>query len=111
MIEVRNLNKSFGKHEVLRQLSLTLEDEKIYGLLGRNGVGKTTLLRLIAGHLLKDSGEIFLDEEVLVENPKNTAQVAYLPENGFGVDIKVKASLTTEENSTVTGMNNFLKKH
>lgn len=90
MIEVKGLGKSFGKQEVLKNLSLTLEDEKIYGLLGRNGVGKTTLLRLIAGHLLVKKGEILLDGEKILENPKCTRQIAYISEQGFGVDLKVK---------------------
>ena len=93
MIEIKGLSKSFGKQEVLQNVSLTLEDEKIYGLLGRNGVGKTTLLRLIAGHLLSKKGEILLDGEKVLENPKCTSQIAYIPEQDFGVDLKVKELL------------------
>ena len=40
-----NVNKSYGKKEVLKNIDFTLEKGKIYGLIGRNGAGKTTLLR------------------------------------------------------------------
>lgn len=49
MIEISNITKSFGKNIVLENISLNFEENKIYGLLGRNGVGKTTLLKIIAG--------------------------------------------------------------
>lgn len=42
MLEIRNLNKSYGKTIVLKDINLKLEENKIYGLLGRNGIGKTT---------------------------------------------------------------------
>ena len=44
MVEIRNLEFSYGSFKVLDNVSLTLADGKIYGLLGENGVGKTTLL-------------------------------------------------------------------
>ena len=46
-IAIRGLCKSYGKNEVLRDIDLTFEEGRIYGLLGRNGVGKSTLLNLI----------------------------------------------------------------
>ena len=47
MIHIKNLAFSYGKNEVLRNISMDLEPGKIYGLLGENGVGKTTLLTLL----------------------------------------------------------------
>ena len=49
MIRINNLAFSYGKNEVLRNISMDLEPGKIYGLLGENGVGKTTLLTLLCG--------------------------------------------------------------
>ena len=49
MIKTQNLAFSYGKKEVLRNISLSLEPGKIYGLLGENGLGKTTLLTLLCG--------------------------------------------------------------
>ena len=50
MIKISGLCKSFGKHEVLKNLNLTLEDNGVYCLMGPSGMGKTTLLRIIKGH-------------------------------------------------------------
>lgn len=55
MIEIKNLSFSYGKQSVLDNISLTLEQGRIYGLLGENGVGKTTLLTLLCG--LKKTGQ------------------------------------------------------
>lgn len=54
MIEIKGLIKSYGRNRVLTEIDLNIEEEKIYGLLGRNGVGKTTLLKLISGQLISD---------------------------------------------------------
>ena len=50
-IETRNLVKKFGDKVALNNLDLTIESNKIIGLLGRNGSGKTTLLQLLAGYI------------------------------------------------------------
>lgn len=70
MLEIINLNKSYGKNKVLTDINLKIQENKIYGLLGRNGVGKTTLLSLISNQLLRSSGEIKLDGEEIFENSK-----------------------------------------
>ena len=53
MIEIKNLNYTYpgSKHEVFHGLDLTFDNNRIYGLLGKNGMGKSTLLYLIAGLL------------------------------------------------------------
>ena len=58
MIEIKNLAFSYGKNEVLRNISMNLESGKIYGLLGENGVGKTTLLTLLCGLKQTQAGSI-----------------------------------------------------
>ena len=57
MIQVQELSKSFGKNEVLKNISFELKPGKIYGLVGENGAGKTTLFRCLAG-LEKHSGTV-----------------------------------------------------
>lgn len=68
MLEIKDLSKSYGKTKVLKDINFTIEENKIYGLLGRNGVGKTTLLKLLTGQLIRNSGEIKLDGEEIFEN-------------------------------------------
>ncbi len=63
-IELKNLSKKYGKNLALDGVSLTLEENKIYGLLGRNGAGKSTLLNIIDGRCVADSGEIHIDKNL-----------------------------------------------
>ena len=57
-LEVRQLNKSFGEVEAVRDVSFAIPEGAVFGLLGRNGAGKTTVIRLIMRLYLPDSGEI-----------------------------------------------------
>ena len=57
VIEVTDINKSFGETQVLKDINFTVEKGDFYGLFGPNGAGKTTLLRIITGQLAPDSGE------------------------------------------------------
>lgn len=67
-IKISNLTKEYGKYKVLDNVSLTIEENKIYGLLGRNGAGKTTLLNLITNRIFQTEGTITIDDENVVEN-------------------------------------------
>lgn len=67
-IKISNLTKEYGKYRVLDNVSLTIEENKIYGLLGRNGAGKTTLLNLITNRIFQTEGTITIDDENVVEN-------------------------------------------
>ena len=57
-IEVHNITKKFGETTVLNGISLSLEKNKIHGLIGRNGSGKTMLLKCICGFVIPTSGTI-----------------------------------------------------
>lgn len=61
MVTVENLSFSYGAHPVLNNISLTLEEGRIYGLLGENGVGKTTFLTLLCGLKKPQTGRIITD--------------------------------------------------
>ena len=81
MITIDNLAFSYGNKPVLNNISLRLETGKIYGLLGENGVGKTTLLTLICGLKKVQSGRIDCDGiDPYSRNPEFLAQVFYLPD-------------------------------
>src|SRR5580658_5895613 len=64
MIETRNLKKSFGAVPAVRDLSFSAPDGKITGLLGSNGAGKSTTLRMICGVLQPDQGSVHIDGRV-----------------------------------------------
>lgn len=68
VLKVENLCKSFRKHEILKNLNLTLHEGEVLCLMGPNGVGKTTLMNLICDLLPKDSGAIYLNGRQAHEN-------------------------------------------
>ena len=88
MLEIRSLNKSFGKNQVLKDINLNIEENKIYGLLGRNGVGKTTLLNLISSQIHRDSGDIKLEGVEIFESSKAIENICLV--KGFSEAIKEK---------------------
>ncbi len=67
MIEISNISKSYGKNEVLKEISLRMQRGSIYGLLGPNGAGKTTLISSLVGLHSVDSGEILIEGQNIKE--------------------------------------------
>ncbi len=63
-IEIANLHKRYGRKIVIQDMDLTLESGKVYGLLGPNGQGKTTLIKCIAGLLTPEKGQILINGEM-----------------------------------------------
>ena len=81
MIQISNLAFSYGPVEVLKNISMRLEPGRIYGLLGENGVGKTTLLTLLSGLKKTGAGMIDIDgREPYRRNPDLLADLYYLPD-------------------------------
>lgn len=72
IIECTELTKAYMRKTVLNNLSFSIDENKITGLIGRNGVGKTTLLKIIAGFIKETSGDI----KVLSESPFNSLNVS-----------------------------------
>lgn len=64
-IEIRKCSKIIGKATVLDEVEMKMKSGKIYGIKGKNGSGKTMLLRAVCGLILPTSGEILIDGEVL----------------------------------------------
>jgi len=85
-VTVRNLTKAFGSSEVLRGIDLAVPEESLTAILGPSGCGKTTLLRLIAGFDVPDSGEILLGERLVCGDGRFVApqhrRVGYVPQEG-----------------------------
>lgn len=79
MIRIRSLNKNFGSKRILNNLNLICETGKIQALLGANGAGKTTMIYILSGLLKSDSGEIFIDEELVdVNQYKYKSKIGYV---------------------------------
>lgn len=81
MIEIKNLSFKYGKKPVLKNISLQLQSGKIYGLLGENGVGKTTLLKIISGLQKPSTGSCIVQgENPFDRTPSFLCKIYYLPE-------------------------------
>ncbi len=78
MLEIRQLNKTYGAHRALTDLDLQVPEAGIFGLLGPNGAGKTTLIRIINQIIEQDSGEVILDGQPL--SGEAIRKIGYLPE-------------------------------
>lgn len=75
MLECKNIYKSFGKKEVIKNYSFKFEDNKIYAITGISGKGKTTLLRILSGLLKPDKGEVLIDNKKVNKNKSNIYMV------------------------------------
>ena len=87
MIEIKHLYKAFDNHMVLRNLNMKINDGAIYGFVGPNGAGKTTTMRIIAGLLKADSGQILIDGMDIGSRHKE--MIGYMPDF-FGVYDKLR---------------------
>ncbi len=91
MIEIKDLAFSYGKMPVLKSITTTLEEGRIYGLLGENGVGKTTLLTLLCGLKKVSSGSIATDgENPFDRTPSLLQNQFYLPDEVLPVAMKAE---------------------
>lgn len=82
MITIKNLNKSYGKKHVLKNVNLTIENGDIYAFVGSNGAGKTTTIKAMLGILPFDSGEVLYDTLSIKEYALTIkAGISYIPDN------------------------------
>ncbi len=81
VVEVSNLTKSFGSVLAVNQVSFSIEAGKIYGLLGRNGAGKTTIMQIITAQLFATSGEVKVFGAHPYENSRVLSQVCFVSDS------------------------------
>lgn len=124
IIEIRNVSKSFGEEQVLKDVSHSFEIGQIHGIVGNNGSGKTVLMKCICGFLKPDSGKIFVhhkqvgketdfpeDIGIIIETP------GFLPHLSGFQNLKILASLkriandhTIRDTIELVGLDPNLKK-
>ncbi|MHA1630532.1 MAG: ABC transporter ATP-binding protein [Candidatus Heimdallarchaeota archaeon] len=95
IIETKNLCKSFGQKQVLRNVSLHVPKGSIYALLGPNGAGKTTTIRILTGIMKPTSGEVVVQGINVVEHPEDIrAEIGILSQMSAGYkDIKTRDNI------------------
>lgn len=81
LVEFKNVCKSYGTKEILNDVTFNIEKGKIVGLLGKNGVGKTTIIKLLNDLLVPTRGEVLFDGEKPGVNSKR--RISFLPEKTF----------------------------
>jgi ABC-2 type transport system ATP-binding protein len=93
MLEIHGLIKTYNNRPALRGIDLKLEKGEVYGLLGPNGAGKTTTLKILAGLISPDSGDIFVNGQRYHRDHSGLKQIiSYVPDQPF-----VYPKLTGEE--------------
>lgn len=82
MIEIKNLNKKFGKLEVLSDVNLTFKKGECIALIGPNGCGKTTLIKSILGMVIPTRGDVLFNEKSILKEYLYREQIGYMPQIG-----------------------------
>lgn len=96
MIEAKNVTKTFDGFTALSGLSCAIPKGSIYGMVGSNGAGKSTFLRLIAGVYRADSGTITIEGQPTYENPQVKRRLAFVPDDVYylqGANLRRMANL------------------
>lgn len=83
MIEVKNLSKKFGDNVAVDHIDLCISEGGVFGLIGSNGAGKSTFMRMLAGVLKNDTGEILIDGESVFENPEAKGKLFFISDEQY----------------------------
>lgn len=78
IIEIRNLSKKIGKKQILKDVSFSVDKGETVGLLGRNGAGKTSILKCITGLWIYDDGDIFISGKIVKKSDKRSGIAALI---------------------------------
>ena len=81
LIDVRNIYKYYGNQAIIKEVSFTLDKGDVLGFLGPNGAGKTTTMKILTGYINADSGEVFIDQKDIQQEPLAIKKnMGYVPE-------------------------------
>ncbi len=83
MIELRQVSKSFDSIKAVDGLDLSIEDGKVFGLLGTNGAGKSTLMRMISGIIRPDRGQILADGKEIAAEMELKREIFFIPDEDY----------------------------
>lgn len=83
MIEVKNISKKFDAIQAVKEISMTIKEGNVFGMIGTNGAGKSTVLRMIAGVLKTDDGEILIDDIPVYENTEAKKKLFFIPDEPY----------------------------
>ncbi|MFV0516322.1 MAG: ABC transporter ATP-binding protein [Aminipila sp.] len=83
MIKVVEISKKFENFKALDGLNINVNKGSIYGLVGTNGAGKTTIIKHITGILRPDSGQVYIDDEIVFDNKEIKQQLGFIPDDLF----------------------------
>ena len=83
MIEVRNINKNFDSIKAIDNITAKIEEGHVFGLIGTNGAGKSTFMRILCGVLKPDSGQVLIDGEEVYDNPAVKAKIFYISDDQY----------------------------
>ncbi|MFI3212633.1 MAG: ABC transporter ATP-binding protein [Eubacteriales bacterium] len=83
MIEIRNLSKKFDEFPAVIDVSMQIKEGNVFGLIGTNGAGKSTVLRMVTGILKPDEGEIFIDGTPVYENMDAKKELYFIPDEPY----------------------------
>lgn len=83
MIEVNGLSKSFDSIKAIDHVTTKIQDGQIFGLVGSNGAGKSTFLRMVSGVLKADEGQILVDGKEVFEQTETKEEICFLADTAY----------------------------
>jgi len=83
MIEMKNITKKFDDLTALNNLSVQIEEGRVFGLIGSNGSGKSTLMRIMCGIYAPECGEVLIDGEPIYDNASAKSKIFYVSDDQF----------------------------
>jgi ABC-2 type transport system ATP-binding protein len=83
MIQIEHLDKAFDGYKAVDDVSLTIHGAQVFGLVGTNGAGKSTILRLVSGILKPDKGSILVDGKSVYDRPETKKNIFFIMDDPY----------------------------